>query len=114
MHNAMAWERRRNGRLYFYRTRYVAGRTVKEYVGRGPKAEQAAKEDASKRAQREACLLSKRERRREYESVQMTFTALAAECQSLVRASLLSAGYYQHARGKWRKRRGNGHPEETE
>lgn len=100
----MAWERR-NNRLFFYRSRYVNGRTVKEYVGCGPEAERVAREDAEERAQREADLQERRQRRQEYGAVQLALKALTNECQTLMRASLLSAGYHQHARGKWRKRR---------
>jgi hypothetical protein len=108
----MAWERRRNGRLYYYRARSVKGRIIKEYVGTGPEAEQAAREDAEKRAQREARVQRKRQRRQEYEAAQLALAALGTECQNLVRASLLSAGYHQHDRGKWRKRRADRNSEE--
>ena len=109
LHNTMSWERRRNGRLYYYRARSVGGKIIKEYLGRGPKAEQAAREDAEKRAQREAHQQHQQQRRREYEAMQLALAALGTECQNLVRASLLNAGYHQHDRGEWRKRRANRH-----
>jgi hypothetical protein len=41
----MGWVQRR-GRRYYYRSRWVNGRDVKEYVGTGEAAELAAKLDA--------------------------------------------------------------------
>ncbi len=45
----MAWETRNGRGRYFYRTRRIKGRVVKEYVGTGPAAEAAALEDAQAR-----------------------------------------------------------------
>ena len=50
----MSWERRRNGRLYLYRARRIGRKVVKQYVGRGRQAEDVARRDAAKRAERAA------------------------------------------------------------
>jgi hypothetical protein len=43
------WERRERGELYYTRSRKVAGRVVREYVGTGPLAKLAAETDAEER-----------------------------------------------------------------
>ena len=48
----MAWEVR-DGRRYYYRGTRREGRTVKQYIGRGPAAELAARLDARARRERE-------------------------------------------------------------
>src|SRR4051812_38175562 len=42
---SMAWERRRNGRKYYYRSQRAGLRTIKQYVGSGEKGRQAAEAD---------------------------------------------------------------------
>ena len=106
----MSWETRGNRRVY-YRANSIDGKVVKEYFGHGAEAHAAAEEDDQKRAEREARLEARRERRRQYEEVQMTLATLFSDCDNLVKASMVQAGFHQHKRGACRKRRGNGHPE---
>jgi hypothetical protein len=113
LHKAMSWETRGNRRVY-YRARCIRGKIVKEYFGHGAEAHAAAEEDARKRAERAAHLEARRERRREYEAAQVILATLSADCDNLVKASLVQAGFHQHKRGEWRKRRAGRHPEETE
>lgn len=113
LHRPMSWETRGNRRCY-YCARKVDGKVIKEYFGHGDEAHAAAREDAEKRAEREARLHDKRQRQREYEAVQLTYATLSTDCDNLVKASMLNAGYHQHARGDWRKRRASKRPEETE
>ena len=101
----MAWEHRNNGKRYYYRARRVDGRVVKEYVGTGPIAEAAARQDAQQRAERQTQLQAERARRERYEAAQQLLSTLCDECDALVAAALTAAGYYQHHR-QWRKRRG--------
>jgi hypothetical protein len=109
----VAWEERPEGRgPYYTRSRRVDGRVVREYVGAGPAGQRAAEEDAGRRAARkeeqarlEALRAEWRERERERER-------LEARADALLRGSLLVAGYRQHDRGEWRKRRGDGEAED--
>lgn len=55
----MAYERRRNGRMYYYRSRRVGGRVVKDYFGAGLDARRAAEEDRQKRAARKVAALER-------------------------------------------------------
>lgn len=57
----MPWEQRGKNR-YYYRREMIDGKVVRTYFGRGPAAEQAAAEDAAKRAIFEL----ERQRRRQF------------------------------------------------
>ena len=85
----MAWERG-----YYYRVRRENGRVVREYVGRGRVAELMAKLDALDR-----------EKEREERRLDADLEALIETTDLLARAALVAAGYHQHKRGEWRKRR---------
>jgi hypothetical protein len=85
----------------------VDGRVVREYVGCGALAEQAARVDALGRE------LARHERdgwRAERASLKVMTEAvveLDTLVEALARTALRSAGYHQHHRGDWRKRRGD-------
>ena len=111
LHRTMSWETRGNRRVY-YRARSIGGKVVKEYCGHGAEAHAAAEEDAQQRAEREARLEARDKRRRQYEAAQMTLAVLSTDCDNLVKASMVKAGFYQHRRGEWRKRRANRHTAE--
>ena len=101
----MAWEKRR-GHLYYYRSQWNQGRVVKIYMGKGPKAEAAAREDAAKRAERaERRYAAEMDRLRE-EPAKDLMADFDGQVKIMLRGALLDAGYHQHDRGKWRKRRG--------
>lgn len=99
----MSWETR-GGKRYYYRSKSVNGRTVKEYVGSGPKAEEAARLDA------EAAV----ERRRKHEEFQALVAKhaeigalmdqLDAECDAMMLAVMTPLGFHKY-RGEWRKKR---------
>jgi hypothetical protein len=101
----MGWETRRGQGRYYTRSRKVNGRIIREYVGTGLVAELAAQQDAEARAQR----LAERERL-QHESVRWAaiaaaLTELSRLLDGLTAAALMAAGYHQHHRGAWRKRR---------
>jgi hypothetical protein len=99
---AMGWETRR-GRKYYYRARRIGERVVKEYLGSGPAAEQAAQEDAEARARRKAA-------RNEQKLIERATEPLQAFCtysQLLIEAELLVLGFYKR-RGMWRRRKKHG------
>ncbi len=101
----MAWERRRNGKIYYYAKRRTGGAIRSEYIGAGATGALAEVMTARAKAEAEA-------KRREWESIvdeqarldQMVddFGKLAT---SLADAALLLSGHRQHKRGEWRKRR---------
>lgn len=97
------WERRERGGLYYTRSRKVAGRAVREYVGNGPLAELEAKTDALKRLRREEEAKTWREEQESLESLDQAAEELNEAAEILTRAALLAAGYRQHNRGEWRR-----------
>jgi hypothetical protein len=102
----MAWEKRRNGLFYYrsYRDR-VTGRVRKQYIGTGLVAEEAARQDAARQAERAARRREERAAEQRYEAAYTMLLALTQECDLIARAVLSQAGYYQHHRGEWRSRR---------
>ena len=101
----MAWERRPYGGPYFYRSRRIGGEVVKEYVGKGPKADAAAREIASRRktnlSQRQAVEAALRR----MQPAWTTMVALSEEADALVHSAMILGGYYLQHR-TWRRRRG--------
>ncbi len=100
----MAWERRRSGR-YYYRTRKVQGRVIKEYVGTGALAEAAAERDAIARAHRVEESERRRWERAVLRELDAPVEAFEDTLEILTRAHLVSTGYHRHHGGEWRRRR---------
>jgi hypothetical protein len=100
----MAWERRRNGLFYYrcYRDR-TTGQVRKQYLGTGPAAEEAARQDTARRAEKAARRRDERAAEDRYEAARARLIALSHDCDTITRAALAEAGYYQHHRGEWRR-----------
>jgi hypothetical protein len=96
----MGWERG-----YYYRVSKVNGRVVRQYVGRGPVAELAARLDAQERGRRRRKALAQRREKSDLDALDADLKALTETADLLACAALLAAGFHQHKRGEWRKRR---------
>jgi hypothetical protein len=99
----MAWEQRGN-RSYYYRSRKIEGRVVKEYVGGGLAGMLAQREDDFRRHKRETVRAAFQA---EQDTVAATATVhdeLCAVADALMTAALVAAGYHRHDRSHWRKR----------
>jgi hypothetical protein len=83
----------------------VGGRVVREYVGTGPLADLAAELDTEERWQREERRRAWREECERLEALEQSIEELCEASEILARATLVAAGYRQHNRGEWRKRR---------
>jgi hypothetical protein len=108
----MSWETRSGGRRYYFRARKVNGRVVKEYLGTGELAEALAALDA---LDREGAALRAEAERRERQRHADLDGAVAEFCRAVdavVADALRLAGYHRHARGQWRRKRGNSTPDE--
>ena len=101
----MGWESRARGGRYYTRSRKVNGRVVREYVGTGPVAELMAEMDALERTRRISEREVLRAERDKTVSVEASVGALCEAVDLMVRTALLLAGYRQHRRGEWRRRR---------
>ena len=104
----MAWEKRKRGGLYYTRSRKVNGRVVREYVGGGVRGEIAARMDAKERQRREEEAAAWREERECLEELAGLIDEFCEAVETVARATLLAAGFRQHKRGEWRRRRERG------
>jgi hypothetical protein len=99
----VAWEERGGGR-YYYRTRWVNGRPVKEYVGGGLAGRLASEADRIARERREARALEERREREKLEALAAPVLELSEAAEILARAHLIAAGFHRH-KGEWRRER---------
>jgi hypothetical protein len=102
----VAWEERGNGRRYYYRSRRVGDRVVKEYFGTGISGEMAAAADEAKRQRNFMIAATRRAERQRIEDLDHTLAELDIIAETLTKATLAAAGFHQHHRGEWRRRRG--------
>ena len=107
----MSWDKRQRGGRYYVRSRRAHGRVTNTYFGNGARARAAARHDVAERAR------ALRERRVQHdldERISALERALDDFCrltEALAALALAAAGYHQHHRGEWRKRRAtNGAP----
>ena len=93
----MSWERRKNGGLYYTRSRRVDGKIVREYIGCGKKGADAARRDSLARAELERLkALARRieqEERERIESLEAPVRKLDEVCKMLMTVALERAGY---------------------
>jgi hypothetical protein len=101
----MAWERG-----YYYRVRKVGGKVVREYFGKGVPAELASRMDDLERLRRRFDYLDRRDEKAEQAVLEAEVKALSEQAEQAARAALREAGYHQHKRGEWRKRRAQDRP----
>lgn len=99
----MGWDK--SGR-YYTRSKRVNGRVVREYIGGGRVGELASQMDAIERDKREAERRRAQLEREEIAELDAPLDELNELADLLARAALLAAGYAQHNRGEWRKKRG--------
>ncbi len=108
----MGWEMRGSSGPYYYAKERRGGRVVSTYLGRGEGA-QAIADCIEYRRRRDD--LDRRDRQGTIEQAEQTTAAARALLHDLdrlagaaMRAALTDAGYHQHDRGEWRRRRGDG------
>jgi len=102
----VGWEWRENAGPYYYRVERCGRKVVKHYFGRGKRAEQAAREDAERRAARaEAKQAIREEMCRTQPAIRMT-SDVGSDASLLLEAVLIASGLNRHNYGPWRVRRG--------
>jgi hypothetical protein len=100
----MAWERRRRGSFY-YRSKRVGGRVVKDYFGNGTIGELAADLAEEARARRAEDAAALRTEQARLEALDQPPAALDRACSLMATATLTASGYRRYNFGPWRKRR---------
>jgi hypothetical protein len=104
----MAWENRARGGPYYTRSQKLNGKVVREYVGSAVLGEIAARMDAEERLRREEEAATWREEQERLEELAGLVDELCEAVETVVRATLLAAGFRRHKRGEWRRRRDRG------
>jgi hypothetical protein len=100
----MAWDRHGN----YSRSIRDGTKVRRVYLGRGPAAQLAALLDDQRRADRLARDEAWRAEEARWATAEARLGELCELSESLARAALLAAGYHQHDRGAWRRRRMHG------
>jgi hypothetical protein len=100
----MPWDQRGQKR-YYYRYSWQNGRAVRIYCGTGEIAELAATADALLQIKKEAEARQWRQEQERRETADALLEELSKQADLLVRAALLTAGFRQHDRGAWRRKR---------
>ena len=95
----MSWKKR-GGNRYYYRSVRVGGKSRTIYVGTGIVGATAAAADQLRRIQREQL----KEKQHRITADSASVIELSEQMEPLMRAALVAAGFYQHARCQWRKR----------
>jgi hypothetical protein len=103
----MPWEKRGRNR-YYVRHRHIAGKMQRTYFGRGPEAELAAALDEQKQVDRQARWEAQRVESARLQDLIDAVHALSTFAETMSLAALITAGYRQHDRGQWRRRRSHG------
>ena len=101
----MGWELGR----YYTRSRKRNGRVVREYIGGGEVARLVAEMDAIDRDERKAKAAAWRAEKARMDSLDAEVAAVCCMADLVARAVLTAAGYHQHHRSEWRKRRERKH-----
>jgi hypothetical protein len=96
----------RNGRPYLCRSVRRVGRVTSEYLASGADALLIAALEADERDGRQCDLERVRSERKELDDLERALDEMAEHARALARDALTAAGYHQHHRGEWRKRRG--------
>ena len=94
----------RNGRTYIYRSVRRGGKVTSEYGGSGECARLIGQMEAIERDEREYQRWTGQEERRELDELDDALDKMLNK-RKPPRDTLTAAGYHQHHRGKWRKRR---------
>jgi hypothetical protein len=101
----MSWHaKKQGGKSYYYRSVRVNGRPVKQYVGTGPHADEAARAVRERRENKETQRLTFQHERNRLSCAETALKELRLLVKLLFRAHLLLGGYHEHRR-QWRRRR---------
>jgi hypothetical protein len=95
-----------NGRQYYYRSVREGRRVRSEYVGGGEAGWLMAQ---IQRIDSQGLMIERRQEkddREEWGEIEAALNDLHTDARRAATAALTAAGYHQHNRGEWRKKRG--------
>ena len=95
----------RSGRPYLYRSVRRAGLVTSEYVASGADALLIAALEGNGRDNRLCEREWLRAKEKDLDDLERALDEMAGRARDLARDALAAAGYHQHHRGEWRKRR---------
>jgi hypothetical protein len=101
----------RDGRPYLYRSLRREGRVTSQYGGSGETALLIAAWETIERDSRDLDRWLEQENRRDLDEVNQALDVMVKRGLALAREALTEAGYHQHHRGEWRRRRVPRRPE---
>ena len=101
----MGWETRNGRGRYYTRSKRVNGRVVRAYLGSGKAVEARAELDALDRQERKRQEESFRAACERLDAAERAAAEFSALVDTLAQGVLVAAGYLQHNRGEWRRRR---------
>jgi hypothetical protein len=90
---------------YYYRSRRIGGRVVREYIGTGNVAGLVAQLDEIEREKKRCQAEDLKIQRDRARALEEPFERIDEVAELLGRAALAAAGYHQHKRGEWRRKR---------
>ncbi len=103
----MSWDRKPNGKSYYYRNKRVDGRSVKDYVGRGSRGDKAAQLDEQERLQRQLDRQHWFATLTRLDNAEQSLDQLVYAATTLMRTVLIVSGFYLHKGHEWRNRKSN-------
>jgi hypothetical protein len=95
----------RNGRHYLYRSVRRNGRVTSEYLAGGEDAFLIHALEKDDRERQSFDRQEARSERKQLDDLERALDDLAEQARNLACDALSSAGFHQHHRGEWRKRR---------
>ena len=96
----------RNGKAYNYRSVRKGGRVTSEYRGSGEAARLIGAWDSLDAIERDEERQRERDERKWFDDLERDLDELAERGRRLAHEALTAAGFHQHNRGEWRRRRG--------
>jgi hypothetical protein len=100
----MNWQQR-DGQRYLYRNRRRDGKVVTEYLGAGETAERRYEDEQVRQSAAAAAAVSRRAEAERWQHALDLADAFGDKVRQIAHSTLCSAGYHQHARSTWRRRR---------
>ena len=97
---------KRNGHVYYYKSRRDGEKVRKVYVGAGDFAHVAAKLDEAERLRREEKATRWKKEKERLERSAAFLQELTEAAEVLTRAHLLASGCHKH-KGQWRRQHGS-------